>query len=812
MIALTNITRASVVSSLVFCLAASGCIADTGSDKAVCGNGVIEDGEECDDGFFNSDVLPDTCRRHCVSPRCGDGVVDTGEECDDGNTTSNDGCSSICTREPGCGDGVLDPGEQCDDGNKEDGDGCSSACRWEYDCGDGFCDTEHGETCLLCPQDCCPCGDGICESQKGETCRLCKDDCCPTCGDMWLDPTEQCDDGNNEDGDGCSADCKIEGEGAICGNGIWEAGEQCDDGNNVDGDGCSGTCEIEFVCGNGVCEASQGETCFWCPADCCPTCGDGVLDPGEECDGTNFGGVTCEGLCYPGGTLTCTPQCTIDVSTCTGSLPVCGDGVADCGEECDGEDLAGLTCEDLGHLGGTLACSSGCTPDVGSCGPLLYFYREGFEDGCPAGWTLGGDWQCGAPTSGPGSARTGSNVLATILAGNYNNSQSWSVAVADSPPINLATASEPILMLWMWTHTEGSSFDGANLKISTDGGLNFSLITPVSPPYTLTVDGQPAWGGNLSAQGWREITADLGAYVGETVILRVAFRTDSIVTYPGVYVDDLEILEALTVPLAITTASPLPNALDGIAYQQVLERTGGAVTARWSLVSGTNHAWLSIDPVTGELGGTPSLAELGPVSVTVRVDEPSYPNNFAEATFDLTVLELFWLETFDGGCPAGWTLGGDWQCGVPTSGPMAAHSTPNCLATQLGGNYNSNQSWGVAVADSPPIDLTGTNAPSLSFRMWIHTEGSTYDGANLKISVNGGSTFTLLTPITPPYTLTVNGESAWGGNHSALGWQEVRADLGAYVGETVILRMAFRTDGSVTYAGVYVDDFTITDN
>jgi large repetitive protein len=63
---------------------------------------------------------------------CGDGVVDEGEQCDDGNTSSGDGCSSACRAEvepPKCGNGVLDVGEACDDGNTRDGDGCESTCQ-----------------------------------------------------------------------------------------------------------------------------------------------------------------------------------------------------------------------------------------------------------------------------------------------------------------------------------------------------------------------------------------------------------------------------------------------------------------------------------------------------------------------------------------------------------------------------------------------------------------------------------------------------------------------------------------------------------
>jgi cysteine-rich repeat protein len=60
---------------------------------------------------------------------CGNGVTEIGEECDDGNAASCDGCSSACRRER-CGDGVIACGEQCDDGpgNGTPGDPCSAHC------------------------------------------------------------------------------------------------------------------------------------------------------------------------------------------------------------------------------------------------------------------------------------------------------------------------------------------------------------------------------------------------------------------------------------------------------------------------------------------------------------------------------------------------------------------------------------------------------------------------------------------------------------------------------------------------------------
>ncbi len=129
----------------------------------VCGNDIIETGEECDDG---NTIDGDGCSAICEDePLCGDGTLDTGEECDDGNTIDGDGCSAICEDEPAeCGNDIIEGDEQCDDGNLIDGDGCSAICEDEP---------------VLC-------GDGI---EAGD---------------------EQCDDGNLVNGDGCSDVCMIE--------------------------------------------------------------------------------------------------------------------------------------------------------------------------------------------------------------------------------------------------------------------------------------------------------------------------------------------------------------------------------------------------------------------------------------------------------------------------------------------------------------------------------------------------------------------------------------------------------------------------
>ncbi|MEC9071797.1 MAG: lamin tail domain-containing protein, partial [Myxococcota bacterium] len=79
------------------CVEGLFCVDNQCGDKPiVCGDGVLDEGEECDNGTANSDVLPNTCRESCVLPFCGDGVTDTGEGCDDANQDETDGCSVIC--------------------------------------------------------------------------------------------------------------------------------------------------------------------------------------------------------------------------------------------------------------------------------------------------------------------------------------------------------------------------------------------------------------------------------------------------------------------------------------------------------------------------------------------------------------------------------------------------------------------------------------------------------------------------------------------------------------------------------------------
>jgi len=74
--------------------------------------------------------IPVVTASTCELQVCGNGILETGEECDDGNLIDGDGCTSKCKNQV-CGNGVVEPGEECDDGNLINNDGCSSTCKLE---------------------------------------------------------------------------------------------------------------------------------------------------------------------------------------------------------------------------------------------------------------------------------------------------------------------------------------------------------------------------------------------------------------------------------------------------------------------------------------------------------------------------------------------------------------------------------------------------------------------------------------------------------------------------------------------------------
>lgn len=161
---------------------------DPAPPTPVCGNGVVETGESCDDAGQSAD-----CEANCQSSGCGDGVVNVfaGEECDDPDSET---CTASCLRippppAPDCGDGTIDvaAGEACDDGGESPT--CNADCSLAQ-CGDGILNPSAGEECETggvetpdCNLDCtsASCGDGVVNLAAGEQCEVSDAGCDSMC-------------------------------------------------------------------------------------------------------------------------------------------------------------------------------------------------------------------------------------------------------------------------------------------------------------------------------------------------------------------------------------------------------------------------------------------------------------------------------------------------------------------------------------------------------------------------------------------------------------------------------------------------------
>ncbi len=330
--------------------------------------------------------------------RCDGGRCASGYACDGSTNTcivasscEQVGADGSCLR---CGDGVVSAviGEACDRGSADNTGaygGCTVDCQLAPHCGDGVVQGDY-ETC----------DDGAAASNAWQLTRHCQVDCrafAPHCGDGIMQAEFEGCDGGTVTIAGCGADCQTlagwscakrtdqtGGNAAApdnicyqCGDGVLDPTEECDGGAS----GMPG-------CGND-CKALEHWSCKG--SNICYECGNGVKDPGEVCD--------------DGDTDWCTPPCGGD---CQSTVNTCGDGVARCGEECDGGATMSFSCQALGFAeAGTPTCDpASCRVDRTGC--ACGAFDADFD----------GDGSCDAADATPAgvSACSGSSPGAVLLA------------------------------------------------------------------------------------------------------------------------------------------------------------------------------------------------------------------------------------------------------------------------------------------------------------------------------------------------------------------------------------------------------------
>jgi len=292
------------------------------------------------------------------------------------------------------------------------------------------------------------------------------------CGDGdKLVGVEQCDEGSIDTAT-CDNDCTL----PVCGDGHLNthAGEVCDHGanNGTNGDTCDAVCRL-VSCGNGIvdfgeqCDPGTGSPATnsaTCDLDCTAVfCGDGLVNTvaGEVCDDGASNGDPCA---Y--GDNACT-RCN---STCTGQIspggPFCGDGVLNGPEVCDQGTRNGSTCpyDDAGCLSGinSTVCKADCTgfipnPNGAFCGDAIV--QTQFNEQCdpgngfPAANTATCDSDCTEPLCGDGHL----NALAGEVCDDHNELACGSCS-ADCQIVQLAAATGSLAIPGAAALTDGETF------------------------------------------------------------------------------------------------------------------------------------------------------------------------------------------------------------------------------------------------------------------------------------------------------------------------------------------------------------------
>ncbi len=152
--------------------------------------------------------------------------------------------------------------------------------------------------------------------------------------------------------------------------------------------------------------------------------------------------------------------------------------------------------------------------------PLETTFFDDTENG-KGYWTRDGSWELGVPSSGPSSAFSGDSCWGTNLNGYYPNYAYDSLL---SPEIYLPDEGTSWLYVEMWYSLE-SGYDYGRLQIRENGASSWTTLS--------------SYNGNSG--GWVQKGFDLSGYSGKIVQIRFLLDSDSYVTYPGWYLDNIYI-------------------------------------------------------------------------------------------------------------------------------------------------------------------------------------------------------------------------------------------------------------------------------
>lgn len=450
-------------------------------------------------------------------------------------------------------------------------------------------------------------------------------------------------------------------------------------------------------------------------------------------------------------------------------------------------------------------------------GVLRSYSFEGVEAGVQAT----GEWRRGAPTFGLRRAYAGNYVWSTALDTAY--AAAGARSSLELAPLGLQGVEEVYLVFWHWydfehdgtadpaeTNTDAAFYDGANVKVSIDGGRTWEVL-PVEGGYPGTIirsnlqpanplGGEPGFGGY--SYGWRRVIARLPT--AADVRVRFDFGTDANNTgtafhrYAGWAIDEV----------TVTTRRPEDVALpEALLLPPPTQQRGTGQTTRISVTAtdDTGVEAVFVDYVVATQGGL--AADRLRLAMNTS-DRTRFEGQISEAVLlqpgDQITYRIT-LRDFDGN-----------ERTYPQAGEpfVVAYRTLRevdalVVVRPSGPWERAGKGWVIEAGDPAempsslvlaPIDLP-RNADALILVLDHAYALEAGAGGNLHVSDDGGATWRLLAPREAyPSTFPDDAPHAMRGEGVFSGSGEAQStfDLTAYLGRQVQLRLDFGTTRALT--------------
>lgn len=443
------------------------------------------------------------------------------------------------------------------------------------------------------------------------------------------------------------------------------------------------------------------------------------------------------------------------------------------------------------------------------------FLAESFESWYPAGWdqiVTNRNFTWYQSTYAPYDGVANAEIVYDPALVPQNE---WMI----SPVIDLAGTSELSLDFWFLTsyywHVDPYNNGDMEVRVSTNGGTTWSDPLWTEDDY-----------GVFDNWTWYNITLDFSEYAGETnfKFALVYEGTDGAqADFDAVLLSGEQQLDHDVAAIEFLSPDQLGDAGVPIA-PQVRFRNNGVNTETFSvnltIVVNAGQVYtqnVAVNALPGNGGVrdvtfpsyTPVLQNTYTLTATATLAGDQSPANNTISMDYITIPMTIYNFDFEDG-NGDFSGDGDWQYGEPTTGPGGAHSGEYLWGTLINGQYTVGPLLSTLISPEMEIGDDGV----FTFWHWYATE-NTFDGGNVKISINGGSTWTLLTPqdgysgvLSTSYENPIGGQEAFYG--ASAGWEQETFDLASYAGETIMIKFDFGSDNSVIGGdGWYIDDFVI---